>query len=34
MEFNDDDEIMALRVYLDYSGILSELPDDVSSFLD
>jgi ketosteroid isomerase-like protein len=27
MEF-DGDEIAALRVYLDYSGILSELPDD------
>lgn len=34
MEFNADDEITALRVYLDYSGILSELPEDVPSFLD
>lgn len=31
MEFNDSDEISALRVYLDYSGILSELPDSVPS---
>jgi len=28
MEFNDDDEIQELRVYLDYSAILSELPED------
>lgn len=34
MEFNDDEEITALRVYLDYSGILSELPEEVPSFLD
>ena len=33
MEFNGDDEIEVLRVYLDYSGILSELPEDVPSFL-
>lgn len=32
MEFNEDDEITALRVYLDYSGILSELPEEVPSF--
>lgn len=32
MEFNDDDEISALRVYLDYSAILSELPDDVPDY--
>lgn len=32
MEFNDDDEIEALRVYLDYSGILSELPEEVPDF--
>jgi len=32
MEFNDDDEIEALRVYLDYSAILSELPEDVPDF--
>lgn len=32
MEFNVDDEITALRVYLDYSGILSELPEEVPSF--
>lgn len=34
MEFNEDDEIAALRVYLDYSGILSKLPDQVPSFND
>jgi len=34
MEFNDSDEIAALRVYLDYSGILSGLPDEVPSFRD
>ncbi|MFB6111927.1 MAG: nuclear transport factor 2 family protein [Halobacteriaceae archaeon] len=34
MEFNDDDEIQELRVYLDYSGILSELPDEVPDFRD
>jgi ketosteroid isomerase-like protein len=34
MEFNDRDEIATLRVYLDYSGILSELPEEVPSFLD
>lgn len=32
MEFNDDDEIQELRVYLDYSGILSELPESVPDF--
>jgi ketosteroid isomerase-like protein len=32
MEFDGDDDISALRVYLDYSGILGELPDDVPSF--
>ncbi len=32
MEFNADDEITALRVYLDYSGILSDLPGDVPDF--
>jgi ketosteroid isomerase-like protein len=34
MDFNDDDEIAALRVYLDYSGILSELPEEVPDFRD
>jgi len=34
MEFNDSDEIAVLKVYLDYSGILSELPDEVPSFRD
>lgn len=34
MEFNDDDEIQQLRVYLDYSAILSELPADVPDFRD
>lgn len=34
MVFNDDNEISKLRVYLDYSGILSELPKNVPSFLD
>lgn len=32
MDFNDDDEIAALRVYLDYSAILSELPQEVPDF--
>lgn len=31
MEF-DDDDIAAHRIYLDYSAILSELPEDVPSF--
>lgn len=34
MEFNEDDEISALRVYLDYSAILSELPDEVPDYRD
>lgn len=34
MEFDSDEDIAALRVYLDYSGILSELPNEVPSFLD
>lgn len=33
MEFVDD-EISALRVYLDYSAILSELPDEVPDYRD
>lgn len=32
MEFGENDDIMELRVYLDYSGILRELPEDVPSF--
>lgn len=32
MEFTEDDEIAELRVYLDYSGILSELPEEVPDF--
>lgn len=32
MEFNDDDEISALRVYLDYSAILTEVPEEVPDF--
>lgn len=32
MQFNGDDEIAELRVYLDYSGILSELPEAVPDF--
>jgi ketosteroid isomerase-like protein len=32
MEFTDGDDIASLRVYLDYSGILSELPEDVPDF--
>lgn len=32
MEFNADDEIQELRVYLDYSAILSELPESVPDF--
>lgn len=34
MEFNDEDEITVLRVYLDYSAILSELPEVVPDFRD
>lgn len=34
MAFNEDDEIAELRVYLDYSGILNELPDEVPDFRD
>ena len=34
MAFTDNDEIAALRVYLDYSGILSELPEEVPDFRD
>lgn len=34
MDFTDDDEIAALRVYLDYSAILSELPQEVPDFRD
>lgn len=33
MEF-DNEKISELRVYLDYSAILSELPDEVPSFRD
>lgn len=29
MEFNDDDEIVAFRAYLDYRGYVDELPEDV-----
>lgn len=32
MKFNDDDEITNHRVYLDYSGIYSQLPDKVPSY--
>jgi ketosteroid isomerase-like protein len=32
MRFNEADEITEFRVYLDYSGILSELPDEVPDF--
>lgn len=32
MAFNEADEIASFRVYLDYSGILSELPDEVPDF--
>ena len=34
MEFDSEDDIAALRIYLDYSAILSELPEEVPSFLD
>ena len=36
MAFNDDDEIQELRVYLDYSAVLTELPadDEVPDFRD
>ncbi|MFC4542450.1 nuclear transport factor 2 family protein [Halosolutus amylolyticus] len=29
MEFNDDDEIVAFRAYLDYRGYVDEVPEDV-----
>lgn len=29
MEFNDDDEIVAFRAYLDYRGYVDDLPEDV-----
>ena len=32
MEFNDEDKIRELRVYLDYSAILSELPEETPDF--
>lgn len=32
MEFTDDDEIAELRVYLDYSAILTEIPETVPDF--
>lgn len=32
MAFNEDDEIQSFRIYLDYSGILSALPDEVPDF--
>lgn len=32
MEFDDDGEIRELRVYLDYSAILTELPEHVPDF--
>jgi ketosteroid isomerase-like protein len=34
MRFNEADEITEFRVYLDYSGILSALPDEVPDFRD
>ena len=33
-EFDENDDIKSHRVYLDYSGILSELPEDVPSYRD
>lgn len=32
MKFNRDDKIATLRVYLDYSGILQEFPEQVPDF--
>lgn len=32
MDFNENDDIEALRVYVDYSAILSELPEDVPDY--
>jgi len=29
MEFNDDDEIVAFRAYLDYRGYVDDVPEDV-----
>ncbi len=34
MQFNDDDEIEELRVYLDYSAILTSIPSSVPDFRD
>ncbi|ERG89392.1 MAG: ketosteroid isomerase-related protein [halophilic archaeon J07HX5] len=34
MQFNDADEIQQLRVYLDYSAILTEIPDEAPDFRD
>lgn len=34
MEFDENKKITELRVYLDYSGILTELPEDVPDFRD
>jgi hypothetical protein len=29
MEFNEDDEIVTFRAYLDYRGYVDELPEEV-----
>jgi hypothetical protein len=29
MEFNDDDEIVVFRAYLDYEGYIDEVPEEV-----
>ncbi|WP_433632924.1 nuclear transport factor 2 family protein [Halomicrococcus sp. NG-SE-24] len=29
MEFNEDDELVAFRAYLDYSGFIGEVPEEV-----
>lgn len=34
MEFDGNDEIRELRVYLDYSAILTEIPESVPDFRD
>jgi hypothetical protein len=34
MKFNDDDEIVAFRAYLDYRGYVDEVPEDVPNVRD
>lgn len=34
VEFDDNDDISEFRIYLDYSGLYTELPDDVPDYRD